>query len=654
MRRCCANRRLLTRLAVAVAGCVLLPACVPIPARSYVDVERLDLGTAYREYTDNVIGSGRYSQSTRQILNLVPEAGGGADTERALAALAASARIDDTERAFARAELALAAAERLNGHDPGGARAYYLVAAHEAARLLFPRGRAVRVDPFDQRYRLATAYYSLASGRYFLALMRPELGFTGDLLEQTPAGPFTVTFENDDSSLSAYFFADFEIAWGVRIDGLRNRYTRDGLGVPLIARRAPGNTFPLETYLPAGGYTAPLTTYLRFDPADAPGQERVRVALVDTRRTEHVCFGRQRVPIAADFTAPYARQVVQDRSREAGRAALFGRSVEGTRFGITISAPWDPDKIPLVMVHGLASSAEVWRQLTNDLLGSEELRNRYQIIHYTYPTTEPVLAAALRFRTELSAFLDQVGYDPDVSPKLVVVGHSMGGLLAKTLVVDSGREIWDRTFTVDPERLQASADVRARFEDALILEPWPTVGRVIFLGVPHRGSDAADGLLGWVGKQLIHIPSEFVELLQAGVRADASQVQETVRDWFRQGTVTSVQSLSPNYPAMQGLAALPIVPGVPYHSLIGDVTKDDRGRPSDGYVTVESARLEGAESELVLPIEHEAFDRAEALNEVYRILRLHAQSLGIRERPDPELACREDTRSPLERERAAQ
>jgi pimeloyl-ACP methyl ester carboxylesterase len=641
--------RLHWRLLWVAAAALTLPACVPLPARSYVDVERLDLRTAYREYTDNVIGSGRYSQSTRQILNLVPEAGGGSDPDRALAALAASPRIDDTERAFARAELALATAEQLNSRDPAGARAYYLVAAHESARLLFPRGRAVRVDPFDQRYRLATAYYSLASGRYFLALMRPEVGFTGDLLEQTPDGPFAVTFENDDSSLIAYFFADFEIAWGVRIDGLRNRYARDGLGVPLIARRAPGDTFSLEAYLPAGGYTAPMTTYLHFDPQDAPGPERVRVALVDARSTDHVCFGRQRVPIAADFTAPYARQVVQDRSREAGRAALFGRRVEGTRFGITISAPWDPDKIPLVMVHGLASSAEVWRELTNDLLGSEELRNRYQIIHYTYPTTEPVLAAALRFRTELAAFLQHVGYDPAVSPKLVVVGHSMGGLLAKTLVVDSGREIWDRMFTVAPDELQASDAVRARFEHALILESWPSIGRVIFLGVPHRGSDAADGLLGWVGKRLIHVPSDFVELLQASVRADESQVQETVRDWFRDGSVTSVQSLSPTYPAMQGLAALPIAPGLPYHSVIGDVTKDGRGRPSDGYVTVESAHLDGAASELVLPIEHEAFDRAAPLNEVYRILRLHAQALGMPETPPSELVCREDGSGAAER-----
>jgi len=166
----------------------------------------------------------------------------------------------------------------------------------------------------------------------------------------------------------------------------------------LVARRAPGESFPLEQYFPAGGYIAPITAYLRFDPDDpAISAERVRIGLADTRLAEYVCFGRQTLPVAADFTAPYAVQVTRDHSRAAGRAALFGSSIPGSRLGVTVSAPWDPAKIPLVLIHGLASSAEAWRELTNDILGSEELRGRYQIIHYTYATNETVLATAARF-----------------------------------------------------------------------------------------------------------------------------------------------------------------------------------------------------------------------------------------------------------------
>jgi pimeloyl-ACP methyl ester carboxylesterase len=618
--------------------------CVSV--HSYVQVEKMDLRAAYRSYTDNVIESGRYSQPTRQTLNLVPEARDGVDVDVALAALASSPRIEPAEAAFARSEVALAAAERLGPSQPARARVYYLVAAHEAARLLFPRGRAIRIDPFDQRYRLATGFYSLASGRYFLALMRPDSGWDGDLTEQTPLGPVSVTFDDDDSSLIAYFFQNYEIAWGVKVSGLRNRYTRDGVGVPLIGRRAPGKTFPQESYLPAGGYTAPLAVYLRFDAVDDPRPERVRIGLVDARTSRYTCFGPQRLPVAADFTAAYARQIVQDRSREAGRAALFGRRVAGSRFGISISAPWDPQKIPLIMVHGLASSSEAWRELTNDILGSEELRDRYQIVHYTYATTEPVLAAAERFRGELAAFLALVEYDPNVSPKLVVIGHSMGGLLARTLVVDSGRSIWDRVFTVDPADVRGDPAARERFERSLILRPWPSIGRVIFLGVPQHGSEAADSFLGRIGQRLISLPNDFSMLLRSIARADPGQLRADVREWFTSGRLTSVRSLSPAHPSMAGLAALPIVAGVPFHSVIGDVTRDSRGRPSDGYVTVESAHVPGATSELKLPIAHQQFDRPVALNEIYRILREHAQAVPHAAVVDGGDPCRVDAPSP--------
>src|SRR5260221_3032802 len=372
---------------------------------SFVAVDPLDLHEGYREYWDSLLSSGRLSLATRQALNLVPEGGVGGSTAAQLAAIGASERIDPATRAFARSELALGAAQTLEGKQPAVSRQFYLVAAREAARLLFPDGKMIHIDPFDQKYRLASSFYSLAAGRYFLLLMASGRKWTGDITETTPAGVFNVTFDNDDSDLYAYFFENFSLAWGYRITGLRNRYTRDGIGIPMVARRAPGKSSPLEQYFPSGGYIAPITVYLRFasdalsispDPQSEP--ERVRVGLADTRLAEFVCFGRQTLPVAADFTAPYAVQA--------------------------------------------------WRELTNDILGSEELRGRYQIIHYTYATNKSFLATATRFRRELAEFLAVVKYDPHVSPNLVLIGHSMGGLLAKSVAVDSNTKLWDTTFRV--------------------------------------------------------------------------------------------------------------------------------------------------------------------------------------------------------------
>lgn len=596
--------------------------------RSFVAVKPLDLHEGYREYSDNLLSSGRLSLATRQALNLVPEAGAAGSTSQQLAALGESWRIDPATRAFARSELALRAAQTLDGKEPDLSRQYYLVAAHEAARLLFPDGKMIHVDPFDQKYRLASSFYSLASGRYFLLLMASGRHWTGDITEATPAGTFNVTFDNDDSDLYAYFFNNFSLAWSYGITGLRNRYTRDGIGVPLVARRAPGESFPLEQYFPAGGYIAPITVYLRFDTDRAQAAaQRVRVGLADTRLAEQVCFGRQTLPVAADFTAPYAVQITRDHSRAEGRAALFGDSVPGGRLGLTISAPWDPAKIPLVLIHGLASSAESWRELTNDILGSEELRNRYQIIHYSYATNETVLATAARFRRELAEFLAVVKYDPSVSPKLVLIGHSMGGLLAKSVGVDSGTKLWDTVFRVPIESLRADDVARRTFEEGLFLKPWSSVGLIIFMGTPQHGSERADGLLGRLSASLLHLPEDYVNLTREIGLRDSQELQPDIRTRFTSERMTSVASLSPRNSLMQAYGELPIVAGIPFYSIMGTATHDAHGRSSDGYVTVDSARLPGSVSDILLPVHHRQFDRAAPLNEVYRILREHAATV---------------------------
>jgi pimeloyl-ACP methyl ester carboxylesterase len=628
-RACVASTRhaYLSGLACLLGLLFSLEGCIT-NVHSFVAVEPLDLHEGYREYSDSLLSSGRLSLATRQALNLVPEAATAGNTAPQLAALGASERIDPATRAFARSELALRAAQALDGKEPTLARQYYLIAAREAARLLFPDGAMIHIDPFDQKYRLASSFYSLAAGRYFLLLMASGRNWTGDITEATPAGAFNVTFDNDDSDLYAYFFNNFSLAWGYRVTGLRNRYTRDGIGVPMVARRAPGESFPLEQYFPAGGYIAPITVYLRFDPDDSQvSAERVRVGLADTRLAEHVCFGRQTLPVAADFTVPYAVQITRDRSRAAGRAALFGDSVPGSRLGLTISAPWDPAKIPLILIHGLASSAEAWRELTNDILGSAELRGRYQIIHYTYATNESVLDTAARFRRELGEFLAVVKYDPNVSPKLVLIGHSMGGLLAKSVAVDSGTALWDAAFRVPGESLHASDSSRRTFEEALILKPWISVGMIIFMGTPQHGSDEADGLLGRVSASLLRLPADYVNLMREIGLRDPEELQPDVRSRFVSGRLTSVESLSPRHPLMQAYGELSIAAGIPFYSIMGTAAHDAHGRPSDGYVTVESARLPGSVSDTLLPIRHRQFDRAAPLNVVYRILREHAESV---------------------------
>jgi hypothetical protein len=73
--------------------------------------------------------------------------------------------------------------------------------------------------------------------------------------------------------------------------------------------------------------------------------------------------------------------------------------------------------------NGLGTSPRAWRKLTNDILGSPDLRSRYQILQYTYPTNGPMLELARQMCRDLSEFFDFA--DPEqVSPPIVVIGRA--------------------------------------------------------------------------------------------------------------------------------------------------------------------------------------------------------------------------------------
>jgi hypothetical protein len=108
---------------------------------------------------------------------------------------------------------------------------------------------------------------------------------------------------------------------------------------------------------------------------------------------------------------------------------------------------------------------------------------------------------------------------------------------------------------------------------------------------------------------------------------DSGDLQPDERSRFASERMTSVASLSPRNPLMTAYGNLPIIADVPFYSIMGTASHDSRGRPSDGYVSVQSARLPGSVSDTLLPIHHRQFDRPVPLNVVYRILREHADTV---------------------------
>jgi hypothetical protein len=90
---------------------------------------------------------------------------------------------------------------------------------------------------------------------------------------------------------------------------------------------------------------------------------------------------------------------------------------------------------------------------------------------------------------------------------------------------------------------------------------------------------------------------------------------------------TSLDSMSPDNPALLALADVPVAPPVKAHSIIA--IKGDEAPPDgdDGVVKYASAHIAGVESELVVRSGHSCQGRPKTIEEVRRILLEHLESL---------------------------
>src|SRR5262247_179937 len=147
------------------------------------------------------------------------------------------------------------------------------------------------------------------------------------------------------------------------------------------------------------------------------------------------------------------------------------------------STPYRPGLIPVVFVHGTASSIVRWAEIYNRLLADYDIRSHYQFWFFQCDSGNPIALSALLLRDSLSnaiAKLDPEGKDPALR-KMVLIGHSQGGLLVKMQVIDSGDKLWNAASKVPVEELHLSDTTRDLVERGMFVKPSPYVSRAIFL-----------------------------------------------------------------------------------------------------------------------------------------------------------------------------
>jgi pimeloyl-ACP methyl ester carboxylesterase len=462
-----------------------------------------------------------------------------------------------------------------------------------------------------------------------------EVNWNGDQLVQSSDFKVIVAEGSIDEDPRRY--STITPAGLVTFEGLSNRLLRYGLGVPLSACRDRDAKSPTDTYLPRVGTCLPLTAIVDF-PSD--GTTAV-ISLHNSFTTETVTvMDGKTFPLAANFSAPFASLI--EKTGLTSYSGLF-RTFHGgqellEKTGFFTVEPYRTNRIPLVFVHGLFSSPITWVNLQNDLMGDPIIRKHYQVWSYLYPTNLPILLNAETFREkldDLKRYLDEPTDSNGKSPGMVIIAHSMGGLLTKTAVVPDSEPIKEYLWGA-PERIEElDPETRALVDRLFTFRIRPYVERVIFIAVPFLGSEIADNWVGWMGRKLFGLPGKILQ-----VTAEfPSRMKDVIRPELRAGLaeqdLTSVKGLSPRNPALLALARALVDRCVPYHLIEGDRGLGGGVNASDGVVPFHSSHLEGAESELIVPAGHAAFTNPLAVLEIKRILHEHVrQKTSLRKRCD--------------------
>jgi pimeloyl-ACP methyl ester carboxylesterase len=400
---------------------------------------------------------------------------------------------------------------------------------------------------------------------------------------------------------------------------LTRRYACGGVGCPLVVVRSRRECDPIEArFFPTSSFFA-ATAVLRFDDAtQAPNDATTAVLdFYNPVQVHQVSAASRMLPLANDLSAPLA-EMLNDAPRtylagfvDPGGAAASAR--------LNLLEPYQPGKIPVVLIHGLYADPLSWSDMVNDLQATPGFADRHQLWLFRYPTGQGFLQSAAALRRELRAAvlkLDPERHDPALQ-QIVLVGHSMGGLIAKLQVTHSEERIWSQIANRPLEEIHTTESTRALLAEICYFDPSPDIARVIFIASPHRGSLCSSALIGQ-GASLLVKPSEQQEAMHQQLIRDNPEV---FHPEMQQRLPTSVDLLMPKSPLLAVMQCMRIAPGVDLHNMVGVSHPVSLDGPSDGIVSARSAFHPGCRSMVTINSPHAQIHRTQAASgEVLRIL----------------------------------
>src|SRR5271166_6436647 len=324
-----------------------------------------------------------------------------------------------------------------------------------------------------------------------------KLERAGSVTIGTGAKAYRLTFGSDIKFVSDPRNCHFVPADELAISGkdYTNRVRTDGIGAPVLVETEAPIEKAREQFLVSEPLFYGMTAVLEFQ-----GQE-ARLLMKDPLASDRVSIDGRTYPLAADFSIGPAALLAKDRPQRLGFIRMIRPAKYAATARLVILQPYDPNKIPVLMTHGLQDTPATWAPLLNELRSDPEINKHYQFWVFSYPSGYPFPYSAELLREEL----DRVDKTYPGHKKIVLIGHSMGGMVSRLMVTDSGLTFWDAYFGKPPDQVPMNSKDKQFVESLLIFKHRSDVSRVIFCSTPHRGAGLATN---WVGRKITRLTSD--------------------------------------------------------------------------------------------------------------------------------------------------
>src|SRR5438270_11644862 len=454
--------------------------------------------------------------------------------------------------------------------------------------------------------------YNFAVARIFTVVRDAKLDPWTQPMRVGANGEYTLTWKRDPRPEWNLALYDLIPADELNFKGtyVKDHVTKEGIGAPLVAERELTAQQASKLFCPPYIYYS-VTATAQFEGS------RCVISINDPLAAESVRVDGHSYPLAANFTASYALLLAREKPQKLGFARLLRPQEYASTARVARFEPYNPNKTVLLVIHGLMDTPVTWVPMLNDFRGDPDFRRNYQVWFYSYPSGYPYPYSATILRKELDAIEKKY----PLRKPMMVVAHSMGGSITRTLLTDAGTTLWLEAFGHPPAQTPMDPQSKRLLEEVLIFNHLRDIGRVVFMSTPHRGSDLASNWIGRIGSMLVRTPSRMLTIgrtLRETLTADPAALK-------LKRLPNSVDTLAPNNRFVVAINKITMTKQIPYNSIIGDRGRGDSANRSDDVVAYWSYTLDSDRSEFIAPCNHGSPLNPQAIAEVHRILKLNAK-----------------------------